>query len=175
MGRKAIEIDREYLNEQLREAEASKTFDNQNQLFTFLADQFGCKPIIIRNRVLAWGLTVNTPKGKRGRSLGEGKGVATGPRKRKGKPEDYKVALRMAFSDDNLNKRVEAACKGSLKSAVALKCYECSGYSKKDVSLCTITKCALWAYRPWVNQLSLTAEGRKIIQIDSNKAIKEEE
>lgn len=168
MGRKAIAIEKVDLDAALKLAESTKTWPNHNQLFKHLAEQFGCAPIIIRNRILDFGLTMKTEKGKKGRTAGDGAGFL-GPRKRKGKANDYKIALNMVFAQDGMSKRVDSASKGSLKSAVALKCYDCAGFSKREVGLCTIVSCPLWAYRPWVNKQSLTEEGRKQINVNANK------
>lgn len=167
MGRKAIDIPKHVLSEALIKAETEKTWPNHNQLFQHLAEQFNCAPIIVRNRIQAFGLEIKTPKGKKGRQAGTT--IAGVPRTRKGKANDYKIALGMVFNRDGMEARVNKASKGSLKSAVALKCFECSGFQKKEVRLCTCVSCPLWAYRPWVDKLSLTEEGRKQIQLDANK------
>lgn len=168
MGRKAIVIEKADLDAALKLAESTKSWPNHNQLFKHLSEQFNCAPIIIRNRIIDFGLEVTTQKGKKGRSTGDGAGFL-GPRKRKGKANDFKQALTMVFLQDGMQKRVESACKGSLKSAVALKCFDCANFSKKEVGLCTIVQCPLWGYRPWVNKQSLTEEGRNQIRVNANK------
>jgi|ETNvirenome_6_85_1030632.scaffolds.fasta_scaffold33918_4 hypothetical protein len=37
---------------------------------------------------------------------------------------------------------------GSLKAAVALKCWDCSGGLSSEVSSCVLNNCPLWAFRP---------------------------
>lgn len=167
MGRKAIQIDKVDLERELIAAESSQTFPNHNQLFKFLGDKFNCASIIVRNRILDYGLDIKTPKGKKGRQAGSVLGST--PRTRKGKASDYKLALEMVFNRDGMEARVNKAAKGSLKSAVALKCFECAGFSKKEVRLCTCVGCPLFAYRPWVDKQTLTEEGREKIRTDSNK------
>jgi hypothetical protein len=50
------------------------------------------------------------------------------------------------------HKLVDKVKNGSLKAAVKLKCLDCCGFetqAKKEVRLCNIQECSLWAFRPY--------------------------
>jgi hypothetical protein len=94
-------------------------------------------------------LVIETPVGKRGISKGQRiGGNAARTRKRKGMPEDRRISL-LTIVPPTLHNVVERAAAGNLRSAVKLKCLECSGFSKKEVSLCTVKDCHLWSFRPY--------------------------
>jgi hypothetical protein len=38
--------------------------------------------------------------------------------------------------------------RGSLRSAVSAKCYDCTGYQKAEPKHCVVVACPLWAFRP---------------------------
>jgi hypothetical protein len=159
MPKKATVIDRAELESLLKQAEASETFPNHSQLFQHLAGKMGVSPVLIRSRVLEWHLPMKTQKGKKGRQAG----VSTS-KTRKGKPPEYKAALITMFAGQGVEKRVEAASRGSGKAAIALKCLDCCAGQKKEVRNCTLVACPLWAYRPWKSPESMTAKGRKAIE-----------
>ncbi len=37
----------------------------------------------------------------------------------------------------------------SLRMAINAKCYDCCGFSRKEVTLCEMMDCPLWQLRPW--------------------------
>ena len=37
----------------------------------------------------------------------------------------------------------------SLRAAINAKCYDCAGYSRIEVTRCTVEDCPLWPLRPW--------------------------
>ena len=40
----------------------------------------------------------------------------------------------------------------SLRLAINAKCWDCVCYQRKEVTLCEMTDCSLWALRPWQNK-----------------------
>ena len=42
----------------------------------------------------------------------------------------------------------------SRKKGISAKCYECCGFSKKEVTLCEMTDCGLWKIRPWQKKVN---------------------
>lgn len=150
MPRPKIDIDLDKLKESIAKAEANQLFPNRNKLFEFVAKEFGCAAIIIRNRVLEHNIPLVTLLGKRGRSPGEGTGIPAGKRERKAVPELFRNSIQRTFgSDKRVGKKIGLVINGSLKAAIALKCYDCCGRQAKEVANCTITSCPLWAFRPW--------------------------
>jgi hypothetical protein len=93
-------------------------------------------------------LILETPLGKRGREKGCGPVGNPGARRRKVMPNDARIALTLV-TPKALHGKVNRAANGSLKAAVALKCLDCSGGSKKEVALCAIKECSLWSFRPY--------------------------
>jgi len=50
---------------------------------------------------------------------------------------------------ERFRKRLARAWAGKSKAAaIASFCYECVGYNRKEVALCTSLGCPLWAQRP---------------------------
>ena len=39
----------------------------------------------------------------------------------------------------------------SLRLAINAKCWDCTCRQKREVTLCVMTDCSLWAIRPWQN------------------------
>lgn len=37
----------------------------------------------------------------------------------------------------------------SMRLAINAKCYDCTCFSRSEVTLCEITTCSLWSMRPW--------------------------
>jgi len=37
----------------------------------------------------------------------------------------------------------------SMRAAVNFKCWQCSNFQKIEVTLCTVTGCGLYPFRPW--------------------------
>lgn len=42
----------------------------------------------------------------------------------------------------------------SLRKSINAYCFECGGHTRKEVTLCTVTKCPLYNVRPWQNPAS---------------------
>lgn len=59
--------------------------------------------------------------------------------------KDSMTALRMAYP----GKGRAADHEKSRAAAVFLKCMDCAGGSRAEVSACAITHCALWTFRPY--------------------------
>lgn len=44
--------------------------------------------------------------------------------------------------------------------AIRAKCWQCSNFQRKEVTLCPVTDCALWPFRPWQGGSSRNAGGK---------------
>ena len=149
MGRKAIIIDKNKMQECIRALETNEKFTGHSTLFARVAASFGVSPAFIVQKVKLWGLVITTSKGKRGRSDIHKSAPHTGRRTKRSIQVSYQQAVRQEFAGAGLDKRVEGACAGSLKSAIALKCFDCCAGERDEVRHCEIVACPLWAYRPW--------------------------
>ena len=158
-GRKPIQVTSVQLQEAIRELERSQPdgkFPNRSALWTALENSEWAKsrePRPLTGQVAMIlakhsGLEIQTPLGKRGREKGCGPVGNPGARRKKRMPEDARIALTVV-TPKTLQGTLAKAINGSLKAAVKLHCLECSGGSKKEVALCGIKRCSLWAFRPY--------------------------
>lgn len=65
---------------------------------------------------------------------------------------------------------VNKAKRGSVKAMVALKCIDCSGFQRREITLCTQSDCALYPIRPFQGSLKNNEE----INTEADKDIDEE-
>ncbi len=160
MGRIKIEVDKATLVQTIGELESKQTFPNQNSLFQAVSEtQWAVKnnitAAVIALRVREFNIELKTPKGKRGRAkltpeqianMQANRGTRT-PRSEKFKRfgKHFKE-LAVVFPDKE--KTVQRIRQGSMKAAVALKCYDCSGHSSAEIKACEVTSCPLYAFRP---------------------------
>jgi hypothetical protein len=156
MGRKPIIVDEKEFREALDLLESSTTFQSRRALWVaFEQTEFcrkrGIKVATIINRVKEFNIEVKTPAGKRGASLESFR--AAGIPLRKGKkviPTDVIEKIKKHVPE-KYHKKLEKIQTGSLKSAIFLKCMDCSTYNMREVSRCTVYGCPLWPHRPFQN------------------------
>lgn len=152
-GRKAIPVDANVFTNVIAEIEKAGPLPSRSALWDAVAATDWAKGIKLTAQVAmlkakAMSIPCVTPLGKRGRSKGDGPVPNAGKRKTKRMPLELVDELKKAF-DPKLHGKVNRASQGSLKAAIALKCIDCSGGSKKEVSLCTVKDCALYWFRPY--------------------------
>jgi hypothetical protein len=169
----AIFIDRPLLIAAIAKAEKDGPLANQNLLFRTVADIYNesvkgkkhegkeIKAIqygVVFLRVRDWGLTIKTPKGKKGRTGGV-------PLENRGKrvPKAQKFAqdpeLQKSFADMRHELRLQGAQRflplvdkieaGSRTAGLKLKCVQCACFQTKEVALCNVIGCGLFPFRPY--------------------------
>jgi hypothetical protein len=157
MSRTAIPVSMATLMKVIEELEAAQpggVFPNRSALWDAVANHSYAKGIglsaqVAMLRCKGAKYEPKTPVGLRGRQKGCAPVQRTGSvRKRKRMPLDVIPILKQDLPE-SMHKRLDAAANGSLKAAVALKCVDCSGGSKKEVALCSIRDCPLWGFRPF--------------------------
>jgi hypothetical protein len=155
-GRKPIPVDKDILQNVISVVESSgEGFASRSQLWKAVADTEWAKRIKLSPQVAmlkanTFGLQIKTPKGKKGRSPGSGPVPNAGKRTSKRIPLDVVAEMKKEFVS-SLHGKIDRAAMGSMKAAIALKCIECSGGYKKEVSLCRLRTCPLWVFRPYQN------------------------
>jgi hypothetical protein len=156
-GRKAIPVSQAALLQVIKDLEAAQPggiFPSRSALWDAVAQHEYAKGIGLTSQVAmlrlkAWGVEPATPKGKRGEALKQANHRPKGgPRKRKSIALPIVERLKVIMGPA-CHSKVDRAAAGSVKAAVALKCLDCSGLSKKEVHLCPIKECPLWAFRPY--------------------------
>lgn len=152
-GRKGIELDAVIFQSVITEVEAKSQPKNHSQLWAAVAATEWAKNLTPRPltaqvamlKAKALGLKIGTPIGKRGEGLGRVAGTKV---ERKRIPLDLVENLGRGVPA-KFAKKVAKAANGSLKSAIALKCLECSNWEMKEVSNCNIKGCSLFPFRPY--------------------------
>ncbi len=154
-GRKPILVDKVELQAVINQVEQAGPLGSRSALWLAVADTEWAKSVKLSPQVAmlkakALNVVIKTPLGLRGRAPGSGPvpNAGTGKRGRKRIPLDIVDMLKKAFVPE-LHSKVDRAAGGSMKAAIALKCIDCSGGSKKEVGLCPIKDCALWCFRPY--------------------------
>ena len=157
MARTTIPVNRQKLVEIIAKLEGENQYTNRSTLFAAISQQYGdsrITPAIIYLRVREWGLTLQTPVGKRGRKLGEHKGIAIGKVARAEKfarNEGIKNALveLVKTTPQRFQPVGQRVDNGSKKAALQLKCFDCCDYQTTEVCHCPVVNCSLWAFRPY--------------------------
>lgn len=152
MTRRKAPIDKGKLKELILKLEKDKKYENRQELYTELANQFDTSITTISNRIKTFGLidVITTPIGQRGNKL-LNLTKTKGPRKNFYTSPDGKkhIAAIKNSTHKSMHPVIDRAAKGSLKAAVKLKCWECSGEQKGEIKHCEIIDCALWPVRPY--------------------------
>lgn len=162
MGRSPLIVKKEELQKIVSELEATRTFTNQQELFLAVSESEwgknvrnanwrvkGIQPAVVYNKIRELGVTVKTPKGRKGRVAGQV--VNRTARADKMKRKDIQKAVADVRKDINLYpgdnakymRIVDKVAEGSLKDAIKLKCMECRGYEGTDYKECKSTGCPL--------------------------------
>ena len=163
-GRKKLELNKAELQQVITKLEQSQIFANLSELFlavenTEWAKTMDPRPLkapVVYQRCKELGIVCKTVPGKRGNpNLGKTKvdvnGVTVAPIKRSRAEKLTSFTKSFAQMRDEFPKEYHSlivrAQAGSLKSSVRLKCIECSGFVKGEVSKCNVSACALYPFR----------------------------
>lgn len=160
-GRAEQQVDQDLLTQSVRQAEINGPLSNRSALYEKVAEIYNQSvkeedqilPATAMNRIVKWEILVKTPVGQRGRA----KGTALTPEHkaklhagRRGKKSRYADwdAMRKKTPEryHPLITKVEG---GNKRAAIKLHCLECTGYSSKEVHLCTATACVMYSLRPF--------------------------
>lgn len=161
-GKKAIQIDKIELQKVVDDLETANVFKNRSELWLAVQNTDfakNCKPRPLSYQVAMilaqkFGIEPKTPKGKKGRSPGEGipAEMRNAPKKSRQLQPATIQALENIIPIDkkqSYQNLLNKAGTGSLKALVQLKCLDCSNYQKQEVKLCPVNNCPLHAVRPY--------------------------
>jgi hypothetical protein len=150
-GRKPIIIDKSELEEQIREVEEKFYPKNRAELWKLVSETdwakyHNYKPATLCNKAKQFEIKINTAKGLKGDITN----IKNPGNRRKRlvvieNPEYWHQKYDKSLGEATVNKFLE----GNHRAAMKIKCFDCSGNSKKNVSNCPITTCSLWHSRPW--------------------------
>lgn len=166
MAKSTTPVDRNLLEVSIKEAEKNGPLANLNELWktstVFYNEQITkmgdianspyplITPSIVLLRSKDWKLPTLTQPGKKGRQKGSkitiGKKVSRSE-KMKSFSESFKKMRK--HTPGRFAKVLNKVEGGSLKSALKLKCLDCSNYEPKEIKNCRVTSCALYPYRPY--------------------------
>ena len=167
MARTATIVSKEILINSVSQAESiqssfatlgelwSKVSDLYNQTIT--EKQLQLKRItssIVYLRVREWKIPFNTVAAKR---TGMPAGVRNQTGIKRSRGDKFKsstiaqeaLAQLQATLKGREQKSFDRVVAGSLKAAIRLKCLDCSGDVKSNVTHCTVKSCSLWLFRPF--------------------------
>ena len=177
MGRAKLLIDKVELQKAIDELESNTTFNNRNELYTALAQTDwakgiknscgvvnGVNPASINQRVNEFKLTLKTPVGKRGRVKGAKVTGTKVSRSVKIQNNSSILASIKAIRESSPKTSVVTNCvdgleKGSMRSAIRLKCMECNAFTGGHTK-CEINDCALYP----INMLIWPRKETKIVE-----------
>jgi len=91
------------------------------------------------------------------------------------KSRQEQIADRLAQIPES-QRRIYTKAVGRKSMAAAVKsfCYECVGYAREEVKLCTDLGCPLWLYRPG-RRISKKAIGERFSAVESTNGIRSKE
>jgi hypothetical protein len=155
-GRPTTELDKDEFQKVVADIELKLTPTNRTQLWNFVAASDWAmtrKPRALSAQVAMLkaeklGIVITTPKGNRGKVKGCEPPANAGKRRKRSFPLDVIENVKTEYSalgEKSLAKLLD----GELRAAIKAMCWNCSGRSKKEVSLCEIRNCPLWPNRPW--------------------------
>ena len=197
MARVRLEITKSELEYQIKATETANggPFPNRSILAEAVAESDWAKNFVnpangkpkaisasvVTNRITELKIEPLTPKGKRGG--GGGFSGTRGPRKTRAEKfaEDpaisqslEKLKTKWGGQRAEVDKIING---GSMKAAVALKCFDCAGGSTGEVARCPVYDCALWAFRPWrgKSEVELTIAGITLDDPEEGDAPDEDE
>lgn len=162
-GRKPTIIDKNDLQSTIDKIESENTYPNLSALWKAVEETDwakGCHPrplkaASIYQKVKELGITYKTKAGARGVQPGENR-FAGKVGKRSSKVFNNTIytslkALVPAKMQQSLEKTLRKAATGNMKSAIRLKCMDCSGWNREEVRECLVTDCSLHSIRPFKN------------------------
>lgn len=160
MGRTKTQVDKQEFLDTILDLESSQTFSNRNELaiavsLTNWGINNGVTSSVCVSRIKEFNLDtlIKTPKGKRGRQVGEKlsdehkQKLQEGRGKKKVDEKWIKEMRRVTpTAYFPIIDKIES---GSLKAQLKLMCLFCTNFNKSEVKNCTINSCPLYAGRPY--------------------------
>jgi len=161
MARQAIQIDKIELEKVINSLEESRVFSNRGELWkaieeTDFAKNCQPRPLTFQVAMLLcqkYNIEPKTPKGKKGRNIGEGfpsknRGIRAS---KKLTEEQANLVINIIPKDkrENYSGLIQKVQKGSMKALVHLKCLDCSNWQREEVRNCTVKNCPLYVARPY--------------------------
>lgn len=151
-GRKPITIDKAELQKNTTETEEKFHPKNHTQLWELLSKTdwailHNYKSGTLKKYAKIYEIQLQTQKGLKGNS----ENLRKNPGNRRKRlvvienPEYWHQKYDKSLGETTVNKFLD----GNHRAAMKIKCFDCSGDSKKNVSNCPITTCSLWHSRPW--------------------------
>jgi hypothetical protein len=154
-GRKKIDVPADQLINTIQELESKSHFNNRQELYEAVANSdWGVRmeltPSVVYLRIREFNITPKTPPGKKGRVISGQMGVRVSKEEKFKTPQLQSAFERLTKSTpQKFHGIIKKVRKGSLKSAVKLKCLECSSYDKSSIRFCPVTNCPIFAFRPY--------------------------
>lgn len=187
MGRHKVVVNKDLLAASIKEAEKNGPLPNQSILQQKIAEIYNAKKDVAQEEIKAshvylriqeFGLTVTTPKGKKGRTAGFTSGPR-GPIVRTPKSEKFAADPKCVKMFQELYKVVperfqpvlEKARKGSRNAAVKLMCLSCVNYETGEVGRCNVI-CPLWAFRPYKSKTDAVNDA-EVIEVEEVPEVEE--
>lgn len=169
MAKPTTPVDQVKLKTAIRLSEKDGPLGNLNELWKLVAEKYNAmsppQPIsfsVVGLRISQWKLETKTKAGRRGRAPGEKlsdeqkAAMQAGRRGGRRSKFDADPNIQESFAlirqtvperwTTHVQKLTE---QGSMKSAVALKCLDCSCFQPVEIKLCATQGCPLWAFRPY--------------------------
>ena len=172
MSKTATVVNQKFLTQAINEAEVNGPCQNKTELWKAAADIYnqlaaeaGLKQIgysVVYLRVIEWKIPHKTVAGKRGPGTmsDEQKALMLAGRTgggRRSRGDKFAENPGIVAAHKTLRQRTIERClplvdqieAGRLAAAVKLNCLECCCYVTKEVRLCVVTQCPMWAFRPY--------------------------
>lgn len=160
---KASAVNVKVLQECITAVEAQGVCRTWSELFAKVAalynpkTQQSCSGSTLQNVAVKQQLEIEMPKGKRGGnpSLSGIRGVRTKKADKFASSPAIQLSLerlRKTIPPDKVERYgplVDQVVAGSRSAAVKLKCLDCSCFNTAEIKHCSVTDCALWAFRPY--------------------------
>jgi len=164
MARVKLEVNKVELQKVVTDLEAKQVFANPSYLWkavegTEWAKSQKPRPLtasVACARAKELGIVSKTPPGKKGRggnpNFGKGPKGPRIPRSEKFKAFDKTFEIMAKEVPQQYRHLIDKIRKGSMKSALKLKCLDCSAWDIKEVRQCVCTGCSLFPFRPGANK-----------------------
>lgn len=169
MGKSTI-IDKDKFKSAVVKAEENGPFENRSALFhkvteiyNNLSPSIKITPSIVYLRINEFGISIKTPKGKKGRPSPETiakmrasrSGISRNRASKLQKNPRYNeaIAAMRALIVYNKSERflplVDRIAKGSTVAERKLNCLQCVGFQPREITLCSDLGCPHWLLRPF--------------------------
>lgn len=162
-GKVKLEVNKAELQKMVSDLEAKQEFANLSKLWSAVeatdwAKNQTPRPLtasVVAARAKELGIVLKTVAGKKGRgnpNLGKGPKGPRIPRSEKFKAFDKTFEIMAKEVPEQYRHLVAKVKAGSMKSALKLKCLDCSAWDIKEVRMCVCTGCSLFPFRPGANK-----------------------